>query len=166
MISKSLRLHHKRKGNGLPFSFKGSFKMIKKYFLGLFLIFISPACKGNQVLSPIKTSFGTIYIKNTKSGKIKEECLIKQITSLLSDIDKGRIDPYRNKIFKEHSLVEAITKNAHIEVKRDGLHRDILIPIDKKSLKIVLYKNNEYALYGLYNKDFQLNLEKCIRIKL
>lgn len=124
---------------------------------------MSPACKGSQVIPPIKTSFGAIYIKNIKFGKIKEECLIKEIAALLSDIDEGRVDPYKNKVFKEHSLVEDITKNAHIDVKRDDLHRNILIPIDKNSLKIVLYKNNDYALYGLYNKDFQLNLEKCFQ---
>ena len=137
--------------------------MIKKYILGLFLIFMSPACKGSQAIAPIKTSFGAIYIKNTKSAKIKEECLIKEIAALLSDIDEGRIDPYKNIVYKEHSLVEDITKNAHIDVKRDGLYRNILIPIDKKSLKIVLYKNNDYALYKLYNKNFQLNLEKCFQ---
>ncbi len=163
MISKLLRRLHKRKGNGLPFPFKGYFKMVKKYILGLFLIFMSPACKGSQAIVSLKTSFGTMYIKNAKSGKIKKECLIKEIAALLSDIDEGRIDPYRNKVFKEHALVEDITKNAHIDVKRDGLHRNILIPIDKNSLKIVLYKNNDYALYGLYDKDFQLNLKKCFQ---
>lgn len=163
MTSKLLRRLHNRKGNGLPFPFKGYFKMVKKYILGLFLIFISPACKGSQAITSIETSFGTIYIKNTKSSKIQEECLIKEIAALLSDIDKGRIDPYKNKVFKEHSLVEDITKNAHIDVKRDSSHRDVLIPIDKNSLKVVLYKNNDYALYGLYNKDFQLNLEKCFQ---
>ncbi len=163
MILKLLRQLHNRKGSGLPFPFKGYFVMIKRYILGLFLIFMSPACKGSQVIPPIKTSFGTIYIKNIKFGKIKEECLFKEVAALLSDIDEGRIDPYRNLVFKEHSLVEDITRNAHIDVKRDSSCRDILIPIDKSSLKIVLYKNNDYALYGLYNKDFQLNLEKCFQ---
>ncbi len=136
--------------------------MIKKYILGLFLIFMSSACKGSQVVLPIKTSFGTIYIKNIKSSKIKKECLIKKIDTLLSDIDEGKIYPYKNKVYKEHSLVEDIIKNTHIDLKRDISHHDILIPIDKKSLKIILYKNNDYALYGL-NKDFKLNLEKCFQ---
>lgn len=163
MILKLLRQLHNQKGNGNPFPFKGYFIMVKKYILGLFLIFVSPACKGSQVIPPIKTSFGSIHIKNTKSSKIKEECLIKEITALLSDIDENKIDPYRNQVFKEHSLVEDITKNAHIEINRNKKNRNVLIPIDIKSLKIVLYKNNAYTLYGLHNKTFQLNLEKCFQ---
>ena len=137
--------------------------MIRKYIIGFFLVLLSSACKDNQNIPPIKTSFGVIYSKSIKSGTIEKGCLSREIATLLSDIDQGKIDPYRNKVYKEHPIVEEITKNAHIDVKRDAGYQNVLIPIDKNNLKIILYQNNNYALYGLSNNDFQINLEKCFQ---
>jgi len=120
-------------------------------------------CKGGQAVVPIKTSFGTIYINHSKFNNIDQTCVINEVSQLLSEIEKGNIDPYKNKVFKEHPLVEEITQNTHIDLKRDTTHQNVLIPIDKNNQKIVIYKNSNYALYGLYNKNFQQKLQKCFQ---
>ena len=137
--------------------------MTKKYMLGSLLLFILSACKGEECSLPIKASFGTVIVANIKYTKAQEDCIIKEISNLLSDIDEGKIDPYKNKISKHHSIVEDIRKNGHIEVDRKGLHHNVLIPIDENSLRVVLYKNDDYALYGMHNKNFQQNLGKCFQ---
>jgi hypothetical protein len=138
--------------------------MGKKYIIGLLFMLLTSGCKSDSCkIAPIETSFGTLYINHAHFKKVDQICLTNEIHTLLSEIEKGHIDPYKNKVFKEHPLVEAITNNTYIDIKRDTHQQSILIPVDENNQKIVLYQDSIYALYRLEDKNFQQRLHKCFQ---
>ncbi|OGL47016.1 MAG: hypothetical protein A2W05_09225 [Candidatus Schekmanbacteria bacterium RBG_16_38_10] len=91
------------------------------------------------------------------------------VKGIITLCDGNKLDPVRTKIWKDHTIVKEVLSGQVVKIERDPASKylSILIPIEHKGKRIILYRedknSSEYSLYSLPENTPDINFSECIR---
>ena len=147
-------------------------KMLKLIILSGFITACSFSFseQGNKTSSSFKIpDIGVVSLINSKGKKIDESCMTEIVKGIITLCDGNKLDPVRTKIWKDHTIVKEVLSGQVVKIERDPASKylSILIPIEHKGKRIILYRedknSSEYSLYSLPENTPDINFSECIR---
>jgi len=126
--------------------------------------------QGNKASLSFKIpDLGVISLLNARGKKIDENCMAEIVKKLITLCDENRLDPVRTKIWKDHTIVKEALSKLTIKIEREpsGKYFNMLIPIEHRGSRIILYKeeknSSSYSLYSLPENAPEIDFSTCIK---